>query len=272
MGLAMILYSRETKKFLHKDHGKDLDLTCQSCHVNILKSTKVADVNLPDKKSCASECHEAAMIEKVSFTLFSSPYTFMFNHSTHASSDNDCQSCHKGLKKETYTSGSAMPKMADCFVCHDNETASRACSSCHTGSVVPKDHMVGCNKLHKIKANNNIRECMNCHESRSFCAKCHTGSLSFFFHGSNYEIMHKYDARFGTTKCRSCHSDSQCRNCHLAKGRHPENSFFGKQHPSGWNSLASPNHHKQKARTSLATCTVCHTRNDCIRCHFIKMR
>ncbi|MFC1670282.1 cytochrome c3 family protein [Spirochaetota bacterium] len=395
-GFGMILYSQGGKKFEHKNHGEEAELKCQSCHKDILKSTKADDNNLPDKKGCEGECHKAEVVAELKFTLFEPYYKFNFNHSKHGTTDEECKSCHSDLDKDDYESGDSIPEMSDCFTCHnnqnatkqcdschieqvpfshfthleknteckkchgdvsknmtvvksmdietkqklcdkchekkekyasvtkfneqkakkytfnhyfhvtkkgmkckechgevykdtdfnyakvipkkpdcfkchDNKKASQTCSLCHKGSVMPEDHLLGWDKQHKVKANNDLQECLSCHSSRTFCTKCHNGPVSFFVHGSNYEILHKYDARISTKSCTACHSDRQCKNCHLAKGLHPGNNFR-QQHPAGWNDITSLNHHKRKARTKLTNCTVCHTRNDCIRCHFTKMR
>ena len=184
--------------FSHKFH-LNLKLQCASCHPAAATSTKATDNLLPVKPACRP-CHEDAQIPAPAPTR-----VVAFNHALHLkmgniapllaaaidkktylqppgeirrhlNSTNACEACHRGLSESDAVSPAAMPKMADCIVCHTEIDNPFSCEKCHAkdaplkpASHVPSflsDHTSG--KLGLDKAS-----CVVCHGRNFRCLGCH---------------------------------------------------------------------------------------------------
>lgn len=45
-----------------------------------------------------------------------------------------CEACHRGLRRSDTVSLAALPRMADCLVCHSRADPPRSCLKCHNES------------------------------------------------------------------------------------------------------------------------------------------
>ena len=184
--------------FSHKVH-LSLELACTECHTAAAASTKAADNLLPAKAVCL-QCHEDAQVPLPPKTSVA-----FFNHALHLKMGNvaplvaaaidkktylqppgdtrshlntldPCQACHRGLPESDQVSPAAMPRMADCLVCHTEIDNPFSCGKCHAkdARLKPVSHVPGYLSSHTSgKLNLDKPSCVVCH-GRSFrCLGCH---------------------------------------------------------------------------------------------------
>ncbi|OHD64330.1 MAG: hypothetical protein A2176_01705 [Spirochaetes bacterium RBG_13_51_14] len=263
------VFSKDQRIFPHKVHI-DGSIECVYCHKKINESTSTTGgKEIPYRKIC-DDCHGGK--EGFSATIrLRYHQVYQNNHQFHIKEQGlACKDCHEALyTKEAPSQEESIVKMEYCFQCHDNNTATQYCMLCHVNPTVPDDHLKGWNKLHGKKANAGQKECQKCHTSRESCLRCHRSSKNVArYHNPNYQATHRYESRISLKNCRACHSDRQCRDCHKASGVNFKSPLIQKRHPLGWTNRSSSHFHGRKAKLNLASCTTCHTQNECRYCHF----
>lgn len=289
--------------FSHKVH-LDNGIDCESCHKNILTSTKTErGKNMPDPAVCAGDCHNAED-RYAEVTLFDAGepagrYEIIFNHEIHIEQDMKCNDCHADIKNAKYIpgSGAAFPHIQVCFKCHDNKTAERTCTLCHPGKVQFPHQIhiksgMGCTDCHpeimESKTTAGGRDipsessCSNCHEEKDFYHK-----ITIFPYRQHYVFNHKLHADEQDMDCKDCHkalytsdrhtqedivpSMNMCFDCHDNSTATKYctlchlNPTMPKDHYEDWDTL-----HKIKARRNLSECTECHLggkKDYCFKCH-----
>ncbi len=197
--LLQVAGAQPAKTFSHRVHLK-LKLECLSCHVSVGSSTRVADNNLPSIDACRS-CHTDAVTIKRPFpTLLAT-----FNHRLHIklgnvapviaaaidaksylspagdirrhlNTTNACQACHRGLQESDSVNKTALPRMADCLVCHNKIDPPFTCEQCHVvgAHLKPANHVTGFMDVHSRKsAGLDKTSCAVCHGRRFTCQGCH---------------------------------------------------------------------------------------------------
>jgi hypothetical protein len=188
--------------FSHRLH-LEMGLTCTGCHAAAPESTRSTDNLLPAKQVCR-QCHDDSIAPQRP-ALLSVPVT-QFSHALHLrmgsvapflaaaidkgrylqpSADirpfldgaNACQACHRGLERSDQVTAAAMPKMADCLVCHVNIEVPWSCEQCHSrqDKLTPASHDIehffdlhSRGTLHLDKTT-----CAVCHGRRFTCMGCH---------------------------------------------------------------------------------------------------
>ena len=261
------VFSKEEGGFPHKVHI-DQQIECAACHKKIADSTSTTGGKEIPARAICSDCHDEGYSKALKFRYEQS---YRMNHKFHlADQGQTCNNCHEGLfTKDAPTQEESVVKMEYCFQCHDNTTATQYCMLCHVNPVKPDDHLRNWEKLHGRKAAAGQAECQKCHTTRESCLRCHRGSKAVTrYHNPNYETTHRYESRMTLKNCRTCHSETQCRDCHKASGVSYKSSLLQKRHPLGWTNRFSSQFHGRKARLNLASCTTCHTQNECRFCHF----
>jgi hypothetical protein len=264
-----LLLSWEGNIFPHKPHI-DGGIECAQCHRKIKESvTTTAGPDLPDRKIC-NDCHDegGGYSKKVKYRYRQS---YKFNHKLHVAGQGiDCKECHGALyQKDIVEQKEIVPKMEYCYQCHDNTTATRYCALCHLDPVKPDDHTGEWDKLHGKKASADKKQCLSCHTKKDSCLRCHKGDKAAYrYHSPNFGLSHKYESRLSLKHCRSCHSERQCRDCHKSSGVNYKYPPLAKRHPAGWENRFSSSFHGRQARRNIASCTTCHTKNQCNYCHF----
>jgi len=117
-----------------------------------------------------------------------------FSHKTHLMMDTECAECHKGAKESEKSSDNILPKMADCYACHDEK--STPCEKCHPEGSEPKPFDNPERELiynHKYHIENAKMECKTCHQgleevdyanesekampNMDLCFSCHNNGL-----------------------------------------------------------------------------------------------
>lgn len=213
--------------FSHKKHLKS-DMQCEKCHP---MKEDGRNRTLPKEELCL-ECHKQRKI------------------------DNKCSVCHEsyasGQLKTNFNGVYLVPLQGklnhqrdwdkrhvkeaqfDRDVC-DNCHQQAFCNKCHDGVMKPlKIHPEDYITLHPIDARRNSESCNSCHRYQSFCLDCHqkagltekaervntrTQIHPEGFASCNRTVTHHSDqAKRSLLACVSCHTESDCIQCHGAKG------------------------------------------------------
>ena len=184
--------------FSHRSHLQ-LKLECVECHRAAAASTRVEDNLLPTRQVCLG-CHEDAAIPPPPSTPLSK-----FSHALHLrmgnvapflagaidhnnylepsgdirrylNTRNPCQACHRGLEDSDRVTRAALPKMADCLVCHTQIEAPFSCEDCHAkdAQLKPANHVPHFMNDHSTgKLNLDKTTCALCHGRTFTCMGCH---------------------------------------------------------------------------------------------------
>ena len=290
-----VLYSEENKIFPHKLHA-DMDLSCISCHSAIKTSSKAADDNLPDMKSCTAECHDKEIFSKFDLAKSRPAYKLENSHEIHLMQDVPCKTCHENINDENYKAGSGFPEMVVCYKCHDGESAEQTCSLCHLEKV---------QFPHKTHIDNSF-SCEDCHKnikkskktvsgpdipSKKSCDECHDEKLKYaditvFSYKQVYKMNHEYHLEEMGLECDDCHKvftkknkiknteivdnyKEQCLGCHDCETASGNcmlchiNIISPKTHD-----VNCDKKHKIMAGSRIKDCKECHRKKDfCDRCH-----
>jgi hypothetical protein len=184
--------------FSHKLH-LGLDLQCVTCHPAAPGSTKVSDDLLPVKTVCRP-CHADAQIPAPPVTrLAFFPHMLHLKMGNiapviaaaidnktylqppgdtrrHLNSENPCEACHRGLHESDQVTAAAMPRMADCIVCHSDIDNPFSCEKCHAkdAQLKPASHVPSFLSDHTSgKLNLDKASCVICHGRNFRCLGCH---------------------------------------------------------------------------------------------------
>jgi hypothetical protein len=193
-----MLQGQGMKPFSHRLHLK-LKLECTQCHAAAAQSTRVDDDLLPRKEVCLP-CHKEVTIPPPPKTPLA-----RFSHATHlklgnigpvlaraidsktylsAPGDlrahlngaNACTACHRGLEQSDRVTVAALPRMADCLVCHNQIDPPESCEFCHAKSMdlKPANHTPDFLDSHSRKsAGVDKASCAVCHGRKFTCLGCH---------------------------------------------------------------------------------------------------
>lgn len=179
------------------------------------------------------------------------------------------------------------------------------CNECHRGEGVAPNHLGFWNAEHRVAAQKDPNNCVDCHE-QAFCQDCHFGGgispdlhLSTYrgnykprSHRSDFREIHPIRSLDNPQTCKRCHEAKFCSSCH-ARFRAPElrirshrkgfsdirvggtrHSQFDRSqcetcHPGGM----LPRHvwsaeHRREALRDLQSCQSCHADGQvCLKCH-----
>lgn len=194
--------------FSHRLHLGEAGATCTDCHVAAPTSTAATDRLLPQPQSCAA-CHDGSKAPEVDASWLGQEATaeriYRFNHEFHLqmgntapiisaavesgaylgkhedshhhmTSENACESCHRGMRETALASTANLPKMADCLVCHSEIDNPFTCSTCHLegANLMPADHTEDYIDGHSTgRADLDKQSCLPCHGRRFTCRGCH---------------------------------------------------------------------------------------------------
>jgi hypothetical protein len=286
--------------FPHAQHVKEAD--CADCHAGVEKSrTATAGKFIAGGHGACDKCHEEEVKARCDkchrgarsgIRLSRPDRGLSFSHAAHTKTP--CKSCHLEGKEP----GALVPGHATCNTasCHRAAYKASRCGSCHRDlqryrlkPVTALKHGPGFATAHGGMARQNIRSCAQCHD-QSYCAECHaartaaaTPSILFpekvdrgFIHRGDYLTRHALEARADQGTCFKCHGQRGCRACHALNGlaAPPDTQRPGgvtrRQHPGGWMTAGSGEHHGRKARQDIARCASCHDRgaqSNCVGCH-----
>ena len=199
----------ESTRFLHRDHLRLPNVTCQSCHTLTRESLELADFLAPSSTLCAG-CHDGQKTNKLKMPVtFSSghglPTKLRFSHKQHLalgnvapaiqaavesnqylgpvdglkeslSSANECLACHRGLSEIDEKNSAHYPQMADCLVCHATIEPPFSCELCHPSDakLKPATHNTDFMDTHSSQiATLDRSTCKVCHGVKFRCKGCH---------------------------------------------------------------------------------------------------
>jgi hypothetical protein len=260
---------------------------CRSCHASTFEHAKADKGSDPHAQLACVSCHEAGGI--VGRYVTGVPFRLLHLAMASAGAGNDvgygrattraCTSCHvaslsgtttnaeRGLKMShaeplaasaicvdchimrngivgAYTAG-----MKPCLRCHDDDKASAACTTCHTGQTA-----AAASAETTSFQNVQIREvsCAGCHDEKRKCDPCHglrmphTGEFRGHAHARAAAVDLWYN---GGKTCGRCHTASRrpCSRCH--------STMMGRAHGTTQTLAASHQH------ASSASCNTCHQKN-----------
>lgn len=215
------------------------------------------------------------------------------NHTKHLDKGLECADCHLKGEGDTKLTEPAIPTLAICAECHDEEDAQKpeeqrvravffqpdgsprwkvalkpyasevrwghaphaklACTDCHGDLDAPE---------RRERTLFDMEGCMACHTQKSApnrCETCHTdlrANVAPPSHKTDWRGGHGASAIAGQERCEICHSDSAwCDRCHQTT---PPAS-----HALGWQSA-----HGRAALSRSQRCEMCHTDPQaCVACH-----
>jgi Cytochrome c7 and related cytochrome c len=318
-----------TIRFNHKKHVKGFKLTCKSCHAAAYKSLAATDRLLPNPATTCDACHdvdhsdtkhvkagkeangqcsfchlgakagEGGMVARM---VIPDP-NLRFPHQKHLDRNIQCGQCHGQIEELELATREQLPRMAGCFVCHNQSGAAQgdakgACTNCHltqpdgriqvafsTGDLTPPrwlhnaSHSADWIERHKTVAADDSAFCGSCHAAK-YCTDCHDGKVRpRKVHPNDWLSMHPQAARQDNPRCVSCHQEQTfCADCHrrtgVARDGPSGNRLSGRRFhlpPEIWTlGPRSPQHHAWEAQRNLNACVSCHTERDCTTCHATK--
>ncbi|MCX8010006.1 MAG: cytochrome C [Ignavibacteria bacterium] len=295
-------------KFSHKFHA-DAGSTCEDCHKSQAESEKAVDNLLPKMSDCAS-CHDVndekecgkCHYENVLVGFENPVREIFFSHKFHLSDQKlQCESCHIGIEKVDYAqqAESPLPKMENCYSCHNDNLASNQCERCHanTNTLIPENHKVeNFAKVHKhwVRTGMNNKECVMCHNA-NFCESCHNANPSitakgkpddFYLsttpndvslnsknqmkiqkvHELNYRFTHGIESKGKFADCESCHNrQTFCAGCHSAESEILMSKVKPQSHYSSDFMIlgvgSGGGRHASLAKQDIERCVSCHDVN-----------
>ena len=285
--------AKSNKKFSHKLHVGEMQVTCSVCHENVFKSLSGRDNNIPNEEPC-QECHDQGIGEIIRLSNKITDYIEKFPHQVHLKSESEevCSTCHKNVAEaDSIISIEYLPHMIDCNNCHEvSEKMNLAtrevsqtreagahniskipenCGLCHEDKFKPrpKDHVDDWINVHRNSKKSNDTTCDTCHLEQQ-CQECHYGDVvTRNNHPLNWEFSHSIAAKSHLLECQSCHEDVEfCSSCHQSNYVLPAN------HSSAiWVNQQDGGRHGKTALIDLNYCVVCHGSDTsdpiCLECH-----
>jgi predicted CXXCH cytochrome family protein len=198
MAAVSLLKAQTGNSFSHRLHLQ-LKIACTTCHAQASASTSARDNLLPKKEVCQG-CHKDVTIPPAPISAVAH-----FSHAqhlrlgniapllaraidrktylsppgderAHLNGTNPCVACHRGLEESDVVTNAAMPRMADCLVCHTQIDPPDSCQLCHPGDMKlkPADHTPDFLDSHNRKSTIlDKASCTVCHGRKFTCLGCH---------------------------------------------------------------------------------------------------
>jgi hypothetical protein len=113
---------------------------------------------------------------------------------------------------------------AGCATCHDT---GNFCGDCHEGTATSGFHPPGYLNRHAADVYARDSDCASCHSNEASCRACHAdaGLAGFASTTSSYHdaqpfwlLNHGAAARQSLDACAACHAQTDCLQCHSARG------------------------------------------------------
>jgi len=203
-----------------------------------------SSVHRPSNAACL-KCHDLGRLPAVINGI-------KMPHESHVTMRNlVCADCHTTVSHAPPGQSNASVSMSVCSMCHNGQTASDACTTCHTTARPANVHPAGFVKTHGGQANVvGTAACLRCHHDTAFCDACHAKAPASHFAG-DWRYDHGATAKADPAVCLGCHDrQSFCDQCHRV------------QHPADWVVA-----HGAVAAKGRAACLVCHPNSMCTACH-----
>lgn len=184
-------------------------------------------------KDCA-ECHQSSGARLNHGEFWIKEHKLAANNQ-----ENNCKDCHQ---------------QSFCLDCHKGGGIDSSLHVSNSGAdYMPSTHRTDFRELHPLKAREDGRSCLRCHDSKRFCTECHSkfkrDDLQVLSHRRGWTDLDlkaggPNHSLFTTAMCQACHNNSIL----------PKNQWSGE--------------HAREARKNLATCQTCHSDGVvCMKCH-----
>ncbi len=201
------------------------------------------------------------------FTREHAPYLIgeiLFSHEAHELIE--CRTCHYGTTGSEQLTAVKLPPMALCFECHEGETASDECITCHLENRQgrkPRFHDGQWPREHGAMARSESYKCQLCHLEQD-CDSCHHLRRPLSHTPRWMRSSHGRMAVHERESCSTCHRSEFCENCHSQPPPDHTPMFMGFIEPGGILRAG----HKQAALLRGRACLTCHSYQDsCEQCH-----
>jgi len=209
-----------------------------AAHYGLGSSAYTADV--PSRRCVA--CHRGIDSE----VIRNDETGVMMSHAEPLEAGYACADCHRS---DGHADMAAPVGMSVCLACHDAETASAECSTCHAkdtsaASGLAADRIYGTATITRT-------DCEGCHSMES-CDACHGIRMP---HSEEFLRTHpRYSGFDLKEQCfEQCHTDADCYKCHGLWSNHPPS--FKEEH---------------KRLSPDSACNTCHSQHEgpiCDLCH-----
>ncbi len=174
--------------------------------------------------------------------------SLIFSHQLHIDDIGaECEDCHITIPESQNADDRNLPTHDECFICHDDDTASQECKTCHIDPDAPQalpdlpirdnyfshvfhieEQEMECTDCHKgleetdyAQKENfpSMEQCFGCHDDLTApkrCESCHTPESIIIpqSHNADWLIVHKHTAKVKESECMTCHEDNYCEDCH----------------------------------------------------------
>jgi len=190
--------------FSHRLH-LGIGLRCEECHTAAAASTNAQDNLLPARQVCRG-CHKEDELPAIGQRRVPTRVT-KFSHALHLkmgdvapfiaaaidrgnylqppgdirrrlNTGDACEACHRGLEDSDQVTAAALPRMADCLVCHTVIEPPFSCEDCHArdARLEPPNHtqiphFMDAHSSGKLKLDKTT--CAVCHGRTFTCRGCH---------------------------------------------------------------------------------------------------
>ena len=186
------------------------------------------------------------------------PYSLgevVFSHEVHDFAE--CDTCHFGSTGSGSRGGVDLPPMALCFECHEGDTVSDECITCHLENRQgrkPRFHDGQWMRHHARMAEEESYKCRLCHLEDD-CSSCHQVRRPASHTPRWMRSAHGRMAVHDRSSCATCHRSDFCENCHS-------------QPPPDHTPIFMTTGHKQAALIRGRACLTCHSfEQTCATCH-----
>lgn len=170
--------------------------------------------------------------------------------------EGSCGGCHTDDSHPAAVRWRRGAVMDDCIHCHNRQSASRKCDTCHDGRIQAQRVATGPWQIthgpnwRTTHGMGDLHTCSTCHAA-SKCVSCHKTPIP---HEPGYLNRHGKESLAKNAGCATCHKRADwCTSCHGVEMPHPRG--FLKRHT------------KVATSRSDETCTRCHENADCVNCH-----
>ncbi len=233
---------------------------------NAGRGLQVGAVGEPVDSSTCVRCHSDVLEESVL-----SESGVAMSHKEVVAGAIPCTECHARSGHEA-SSGSI--SMSDCVGCHDSQTASAECSSCHQKDPVAAgfaDQGAGLIRgggdfqYPAVRAAN--RDCGACHDLVAYCDGCHGIRMP---HSEEFkEGGHARAAAFELKlQCGDCHDPVDCGRCHTSFNATDGSSTHGGDWRSGHTTAgwdAGCGCHSGRSPRDYPICYRCHNQDHSLK-------
>lgn len=256
LGTAVYPAQRIPVRFTHGQHLAIPGVTCARCHVDVARSTRVADGNLPRGATCdgchgpqhpkpadaparCELCHTRYENGRVVERIVMPTPRLRFNHQLHMARGAMCGDCHRNMDKVRLATTLQLPREADCLKCHDGAAVTNRCSACHPSG---PDGRIDTRPGWDRRAPRLVPR----------------GASSWGIeHDLNFVEDHGPVSKANPKLCASCHDDDFCQDCHAGATR-----------PLRIHAADFMTTHAMEARGRTQDCQSCHrVQTFCLGCH-----